>query len=87
MEKLSATASAEAFDHAIVPLMEQVRAGSTRGKRRWVEMSVPTLYSLVGRIRKRRRPDPRRQREDRKGQRAGDEAGAGAAAEHKDADS
>jgi hypothetical protein len=62
VEKLSATESAEAFDKAIVQLMEQVRVGSTRGKRRWMEMAVPTLYALVGPTRKRRREERREQR-------------------------
>jgi hypothetical protein len=65
VEELSATDSAEAFDRAAVRLMERVREGSTRasGKRRWVEMSIPTLYSLVVPMRKKRREEEKRQRE------------------------
>ena len=67
VEQLSATVSADAFDKAVVQLMERVRAGSTRGKRRWVEMSIPTLYSLVGPLRKRKREEQRVQSEDSEG--------------------
>jgi hypothetical protein len=62
VEALSAKDSAEAFDRAIVQLMERVRVGSTRGKRRWVEMSIPTMYTLVGPTRKRRREEQRSER-------------------------
>jgi NACalpha-BTF3-like transcription factor len=44
---LSATDSSNAFDGAIVRLMEQVREGSTRGRGRWMEMSIPTLYDHI----------------------------------------
>jgi hypothetical protein len=59
VEKLLPVDSAEAFDKAIVQLMEQAREGSTRGKRRWMEMKVPSLYAVVGPIRKRRREEQR----------------------------
>jgi hypothetical protein len=63
VEKLSATVSAEAFDKAIVQLMEQVKEGTTRGKRRWMEMVVPTMYAVVGSVRKRRQLEAQVQRE------------------------
>ena len=43
--KLSATESADAFDVAVVQLMEKVRQGSTRGRGRWMEMAIGTLYN------------------------------------------
>jgi hypothetical protein len=55
VERMPSTDSAQAFDKAIVQLMEQVSEGLTRGKRRWMEMAVPTMYALVGPIRKKRR--------------------------------
>ena len=55
VEKLSAVDSSAAFDRAIVQLMEKVKAGSTRGRGRWMEMSIPTLYDHVGKVRERKR--------------------------------
>ena len=45
------------FDRAIVGLMEQLKAGVTRGKARWMEMKAPTLYALLLKSRKRRRAE------------------------------
>jgi hypothetical protein len=55
--KLAAADSSAFFDRAIVQLMEQVRSRSTQERGRWMEMSVPTLYALVLKTRKRRRED------------------------------
>lgn len=91
VQRLSQSASADSFDRAIVQLMEQVREGSTRGRRRWMEMSVPTLYALVRPIRKRRREEERRQKEEKRLRKGDEAAGARgveqllAAAEQKDA--
>jgi hypothetical protein len=68
VEKLSAADSSEAFDKAIVQLMEQAREGSTLGKRRWMEMVVPTMYAVVAPLRKKRRQEQREQREQREQQ-------------------
>ena len=37
--------------------MEQLKAGVTRGKARWMEMKAPTLYALLLKSRKRRRAE------------------------------
>ena len=55
VEKLSAIDSSTAFDQAIVQLMEKVKAGSTRGRGRWMEMSIQTLYDHVGKLRAKKR--------------------------------
>jgi hypothetical protein len=55
VEKLSAVDSSAAFDRTIVQLMEKVKAGSTRGRGRWMEMSIPTLYDHVRKVRERKR--------------------------------
>jgi hypothetical protein len=57
VQTLAATDSSAFFDRAVVQLMEQVRSGSTQGRGRWMEMSVPTLYAHVHKARKRRRED------------------------------
>ena len=57
VEKLSAADSAEAFDRAIVRVMELAKEGSTRGKRRWMEMVVSTMYTLTGPLRKKRKQE------------------------------
>ena len=57
VQKLSAADSSTRFDQAIVQLMEQVRVGSTRGIGRWMELSVPRLYTLIHKARKRQRED------------------------------
>ena len=46
--RLSGEQSSAVFDAAIVRLMERVRAGSTRGRGRWMEMSIGTLYNHQG---------------------------------------
>ena len=60
--RMSATESAAAFDTAIVQLMEKVRTGATRGRGRWMEMSIGTLYNHLKAVRvqwkrKRKRDD------------------------------
>ena len=55
--KLSPADSSTHFDRAIVQLMEQLRAGSTRERGRWLELSMPTLYALIRKARKRRREE------------------------------
>jgi hypothetical protein len=52
---LNAGDSSTLFDQAIVVLMDKLRAESTRERRRWMEMSVPTLYALVLKDRSRRK--------------------------------
>jgi hypothetical protein len=69
VERLPQDVSAEAFDRAIVRLVERVRAGSTRSKRRWTEMAVATLYGLVKPIRKRKREEEKMEREEREKER------------------
>jgi hypothetical protein len=54
---LSEADSAACFDRTIVGLMEQLKAGVTRGKARWMEMKAPTLYALLLKSRKRRRAE------------------------------
>jgi hypothetical protein len=52
---LNACDSSTFFDQAIVALMDKLRAESTRERRRWMEMSIPTLYALVLKDRSRRK--------------------------------
>jgi hypothetical protein len=59
VEKVSPSESAEAFDRAVVRVMELAKEGSTRGKRRWMEMVVPTMYAGVGPLRKKRAQEQR----------------------------
>jgi hypothetical protein len=61
--KLSEIDSSDAFDRAIVELMEQVREGSTRARGRWMEMSVPTLYDHIRSKRKRKRQEEEEEEE------------------------
>ena len=56
----TAEESSVAFDGAIVQLMEKVKAGSTRKRGRWMEMSVATLYKHL----KGERDSKKRRRED-----------------------
>jgi hypothetical protein len=44
---LSAAESSSFFDRVIVVLMEQLKAGSTLERRRWMELAIPTVYALV----------------------------------------
>ena len=53
--KMSEIDSSDAFDRAIVVLMEQVKEGCTRARGRWMEMSVATLYDHIRSKRKRKR--------------------------------
>jgi hypothetical protein len=55
VEKMSAAESTTAFDGAITQLMEKAKAGSTRGPRRWTEMSISTLYDRLSPVRERKR--------------------------------
>ena len=61
--KLSANASAEGYDAAIVQLMEKVKPGVTRGSSRWNEVSVGTLYNhlKVMRGQRKRKRDEQQQ--------------------------
>ena len=68
VEKLTAIDSAAAFDRAIVQLIEKVKAGATRGRGRWMEMSIPTLYDYLGHVRKRKR-----KRQEEEGRRSANE--------------
>jgi hypothetical protein len=73
--KLSPVESAAAFDAAIVQLMEKVRTGLTRGRGRWMEMSIGTLYSHLKSVRgqrKRKRDDEQQQQQHQQQQAAGD---------------
>jgi hypothetical protein len=67
--RMAATESAAAFDAAIVQLMEKVKAGSTQGRGRWMEMSIGTLYNHLKAVRVERK----RKRDEQ--QQAGPEAG------------
>jgi hypothetical protein len=64
VEKLTAIDSAAAFDRAIVQLIEKVKAGATRGRGRWMEMSIPTLYDYLGDVRKRKRKRQEEEKEE-----------------------
>lgn len=55
--RLDREQSSTLFDQAIVQLMERVKAGSTRERGRWMEMSVPTLYAHILKVRKRKREE------------------------------
>jgi hypothetical protein len=72
VEQLTAIDSAAAFDRAIVQLIEKVKAGATRGRGRWMEMSIPTLYDYLGSVRKRKRK--RQQEEEKEEEEEGKEA-------------
>ena len=60
------------FDQAIVELMEQLKAGITHGRRRWMEMKIPTVYALLLKTRKRRREEQEGE-EENSGEREGRE--------------
>jgi hypothetical protein len=83
---LTTADSSALFDRAIVVLMDRVRARSTQERRRWMEMSVPTLYALVLKDRnrrKRRREEEEgggEEEEEEAGEREGEEGEAAAAA-------
>ena len=69
VERLTAIDSAVAFDSAIVHLIEKVKAGATRGRGRWMEMSIPTLYDYLSSVRKKkrkRREEEEKEEEERK---------------------
>jgi hypothetical protein len=51
---LNAADSATFFDQAIVAWMETLKPGSTQGRKRWMEMSIATIYTLMLKTRKRR---------------------------------
>jgi hypothetical protein len=55
VERMSAQESSAAFDGAITQVMEKAKAGSTRGSRRWMEMSISTLYDRLGPVREKKR--------------------------------
>jgi hypothetical protein len=74
--RLSATESAAAFDGAIVQLMEKVKAGSTQGRGRWMEMSIGTLYNKLKDVRLERK-----RKRDEEQQAMGEAGEAGEAAE------
>ena len=63
---LSAEQSSSLFDRAIVELMNTVRTGSTHERRRWMEMSVSTLYALVLKHRNRRKRRRQEEEEEKK---------------------
>jgi hypothetical protein len=64
--KLSSIDSSTCFDRAIVQLMEQLRPGSTQGRERWMELSVPSLYALIHKARKRQREDDQKGNDEAK---------------------
>jgi hypothetical protein len=74
--RMSATESAAAFDGAIVQLMEKVKAGSTRGRGRWMEMSIGTLYNYLKavRVERKRKRDEAEQPADEVAGEAGEAA-------------
>jgi hypothetical protein len=54
VSKLNFIDSLSYFDRAIVQFMEQLRERSTQERGRWMELSIPTLYELNRKARKRR---------------------------------
>lgn len=69
--RLTVEQSSAAFDSAIVQLMERVREGSTKGRGRWMEMSIGTLYNHLQTVRgqrKRRREEERQQQQQEEGE-------------------
>jgi hypothetical protein len=76
VQTLSAADSSAFFDQAIVQLMEQLKAGSTKERGRWMEITVPTLYAHVLRVRKRKR----RREEIQEGEEGCEETAGSAAA-------
>ena len=77
LSKLSVEQSAAAFDAAIVQLMERVRAGSTRGRGRWMEMSIGTLYNYLKPVREERKAKKRKRDEDAAGEDEAASSGSG----------
>lgn len=67
--KLSPEESSAAFDRAIVELMERVKKDSTRGRGRWMEMSISTLYDHICNLRqhnaKRKRDEQEEENEEK----------------------
>lgn len=59
VDKLTQVASCDAFDRAIVTLMERTRAGSSQEIGRWSEMSIITMYDHVHKLygKRKRRAD------------------------------
>ncbi len=53
--KLNLADSSGHFDQAIVFWMEHLRARSTQQRGRWMELSIPTLYELKQKCKKRAR--------------------------------
>jgi hypothetical protein len=49
--------SSALFDRAVVTWMDELKAGATQGRARWMEMKIPTIYALVLKSRKRRRAE------------------------------
>jgi hypothetical protein len=64
VEKLTTIDSAAAFDRAIVQLIERVKAGATRGRGRWMEMSIPTMDDYLGSVRNRKRKREEEEKEE-----------------------
>ena len=54
---LSEGESSAFFDRAVVTFMNELKAGTTRGRARWMEMKIPTIYALMMKSRKRRRAE------------------------------
>ena len=71
--KLSAVESSAAFDRAIVELMERVRKDSTRGRGRWMEMSISTLYDHICNLRQRNAKRKRDEQEEEKEEKENEE--------------
>jgi hypothetical protein len=71
--KLSAEESSAAFDRAIVELMERVKKDSTRGRGRWMEMSIPTLYDHICNLRQHNAKRKRAEQEDEKDEKENEE--------------
>ena len=74
VRKLTAEQSSAAFDTVIVQLMEKVKEGSTRTRRRWMEMSIGTLYNHLQGVRgqRKRRRDRERQQAEGEAEEAAD---------------
>jgi hypothetical protein len=63
------------FDRAIITYMNELRAGATHGRRRWMEMKIPTIYGLMLKSRKRRREEPGEREEEKERESEGDGEG------------
>ena len=55
VEKMTVQQSSAAFDGVIAQLMEKAKAGTTRGSRRWTDMSISTLYDRLTPVREKKR--------------------------------